>query len=221
MGGIITFVNPAACRLTGLEAKDLIGLNINDFFAEDHRDRAQSLTADISPEDPDRTIETKIVIAGRDFWLQSSVHGFFNSSGELIEFQVVARDITESRQAQEVVRESENRFRLLADAMPQLVWTATPGGQVDYYNRRHEQFSCLVQNAFDFWEWTGGIHPEDLQATMEFYIRAVETEEAVHVEHRIQDRNGIYHWYLTRGVPVHDEQGRLAKWIGTTTDIND
>ncbi len=145
----------------------------------------------------------------------------FRSTGGRALASVIFQDITWRKKAERILKESENRFRELADAMPQLIWTATPDGLVDYFNLRHEEFRCLIRQDSGLWEWSGCIHSDDLQATMKFGRRIVESGVADKVEHRLQDKHGVYRWYLTRGVPVRDEQGRLTKWIGTTTDIND
>lgn len=127
----------------------------------------------------------------------------------------------ERRQAAEALRASEERFRQLADAMPQLVWTAEPDGRVDYYNRRYREYQGITPNEKEGFHWAPVLHPDDLQPTVEAWERALATGEVYQVEHRVRMADGRYRWHLSRGVPVRNEQGRITKWYGTATDIHD
>ncbi len=119
----------------------------------------------------------------------------FRSTGGRALASVIFQDITWRKKAERILKESENRFRELADAMPQLIWTATPDGLVDYFNLRHEEFRCLIRQDSGLWEWSGCIHSDDLQATMKFGRRIVESGVANKVEHRLQDKHGVYRWH--------------------------
>ncbi|HET6489364.1 MAG TPA: PocR ligand-binding domain-containing protein [Syntrophales bacterium] len=110
--------------------------------------------------------------------------------------------------------ESEERFRQLADAMPQLMWTATPDGRVDYFNRRLREFRCIRQ-------LTPVIHPEDLPRTLTAWQRGIQSGRAYEIEHRLQRADGSFRWYLTRAVPILDDAGGVIEWLGTSTDVDD
>ncbi|MBE9227968.1 PAS domain S-box protein [Phormidium sp. LEGE 05292] len=129
-------------------------------------------------------------------------------------------DLTERQQAENALRQSEQSFRNLADSMPQIVWTANPDGTVDYYNQRVYEFSGFSQQADGTWEWQPVLYPDDEQRTVEAWQQAVETGEIYECEHRIKRVNGEFRWYLSRGIPVKDEQGCVIKWYGTATDIH-
>ncbi len=217
--GTIISANPSAQRILDMTEEEILRggrdkvADISDTRMKNaigERDRTGRFIGEVNFKKKDGSV----------FPVEISSVVFRSKSGRTLA-SIIFQDITWRKDAERSLKESENRFRELADAMPQLIWTATPDGLLDYFNRRHEEFSCLIRQDSGFWEWTGGIHPDDLQATMEFWSRAVESGNADQVEHRLQDKNGVYHWYLTRGVPVRDEQGRHTKWIGTTTDIND
>jgi len=119
------------------------------------------------------------------------------------------------------VRQSEERFRQLADSMPQLVWTADPDGVVDYYNQRYREFGGIAPEPGGLWEWGPVLHPDDLQPTVEAWHHALRTGEVYQVEHRARRADGSYRWHLSRGVPARDEEGKIVKWYGTATDIDD
>ena len=120
----------------------------------------------------------------------------------------------QNRQAQQALQESETRFRQLADAMPQLVWTATPDGKVDYFNRRLREFKHLEQ-------MMPVIHPEDLPRTSKVWQRGIKTGRDYEIEHRMQRADGSFRWFLTRALPIRDEAGCVIKWFGTSTDVDD
>jgi len=89
----------------------------------------------------------------------------------------VGRDITERKQSEEALRENELHFRNLANSMPQLVWTATPDGRMDYFNRRIEEFHGIEEQPDGSWEWSKVVHPEDLQPTVDTWQKAVTSGE--------------------------------------------
>jgi two-component system CheB/CheR fusion protein len=119
------------------------------------------------------------------------------------------------------LRASEERFRQLADAMPQLVWTANPDGAVDYYNRRHRLYGGIAPTLEGNWEWSPVLHPDDLQLTMAAWDEALRSGQTYQIEHRVRMADGSYRWHLSRGIPTFDERGMLVKWYGTATDVHD
>ena len=124
------------------------------------------------------------------------------------------------RQVEVEKEKSELRFRQLADSMPQLVWSARPDGKVDYYNRRFEEFAGFRQGADGSWEWPPVVHPEDLPRTIAAWENAVRTGVPYEIEHRIRRVDGSFRWYLSRSVPVRENDG-ICKWYGSATDIDD
>ncbi|MEJ2525353.1 MAG: ATP-binding protein [Desulfuromonadales bacterium] len=131
------------------------------------------------------------------------------------------RDITDQKKSEIALRESEERFRQLADAMPQLVWTADPMGNIDYCNRRFQEINGLEQKPDGYWEWVQVLHPDDRERTVLAWQSAVQNENVYQVEHRIQRNDGCFRWSLTRARPVKNSAGVIVKWYGTTTDIDD
>jgi PAS domain S-box-containing protein len=125
------------------------------------------------------------------------------------------------RHAQQAERESQQNFRTLADSMPQLVWSARPDGTVDYYNARRQEFTGFSQAPDGTWKWDPVLHPDDLQPTAGAWERAVRTGTLYQIEHRVQRADGSFSWVLSRGTPIRDGDGRIVKWYGTATDIDD
>jgi PAS domain S-box-containing protein len=120
------------------------------------------------------------------------------------------------------LRESEARFRDLANAMPQLVWTAGPDGKVDYYNSTAAKYGGLQkEDAEDEWSWRAIVHPDELDHTSETWTAAQETG-FYECEHRIRMKDGSFRWHLSRASAVRDAKSEaIVKWFGTATDIHD
>jgi PAS domain S-box-containing protein len=132
-----------------------------------------------------------------------------------------ANKTTEMKRAAQALQESEARFRILADSMPQLVWTALPDGTVDYYNLRYKEYSGIAPQGDRDWVWAPVLHDDDVDATVNAWQNAVATEGIYQIEHRAKMADGSFRWHLSRGVPVHDSRGRLVRYFGTATDIHE
>jgi PAS domain S-box-containing protein len=128
---------------------------------------------------------------------------------------------TRSREAAEAaLRESETRFRTLAESLPQLVWTYLPDGRCDYLSRQWLDYTGMSTAQLLDPEWLRHvIHPDDFAATTACWGAAIEGCGDYDLEHRIRGAGGSYRWFKTRGTPVRDKAGRVAKWFGTCTDI--
>jgi PAS domain S-box-containing protein len=132
------------------------------------------------------------------------------------------RDSTARQLAELALRESEARFRQLADAMPQIVWTATPDGNVDYLNQRWFDYTGLPIEESRNLAWQAVLHPEDVPNCNERRNRAFAAGEAYEVEYRFRRAaDGAYRWHLGRAVPIRNPDGAMARWFGTCTDIDD
>lgn len=116
------------------------------------------------------------------------------------------------------LKNSREQFRQLAEFMPQIVWTATPGGEIDYFNRRWLE---LVGSHEDE-NWIMLLHPDDVGPYLQAWRHAVRTGTPFELECRFRERNGqSWRWFLSRAVPVRNEAGAVVRWFGTCTDIQD
>jgi PAS domain S-box-containing protein len=118
------------------------------------------------------------------------------------------------------LKASEERFRQLANAMPQLVWSAGPDGKIDYYNDRHHVLKGIYQDSTGMWHWQASIHPDDIAQSAEAWQRAIQSGQPYEIEQRVQEADESYHWYLTRSVPAKDNDGSVIRWYGTSTNID-
>jgi two-component system sensor histidine kinase/response regulator len=137
---------------------------------------------------------------------------------------IVARTVAvaiERSRAEEALRESEQRWRSLTEALPQLVWTAAPDGSCDYFSTQWTQYTGTPESELLGWRWLGTLHPHDRERTRQAWTTAVQGPGTYDVEYRVRRSDGEYRWFKTRGVPIRDGDGSVFKWFGTCTDITD
>ena len=141
--------------------------------------------------------------------------------GNFVMSRSVVYDAIERKRADEAIRQSESRLRQLADAMPQIVFTRGPDGEVDYINRRWYEYSGAAVEQPIVKTWADAVHPDDLEGTQLRWQEAVTAGSLFDAEYRLRRKDGHYRWHLSRVIPVRNQHGQVVKWIGTLTDIHD
>lgn len=131
------------------------------------------------------------------------------------------RERAERRRAEAALEESERSFRTLAESVPQMVWSARADGWHVYFNQRWVAYTGLSAAESCGAGWMTRLHPDDQPRAANTWAKAMEQGAPTSMELRIRRADEIYRWWLVRGVPVHDATGRIIKWFGTCTDIDD
>ncbi|CAN5641545.1 hypothetical protein BH10PSE5_BH10PSE5_06390 [soil metagenome] len=119
------------------------------------------------------------------------------------------------------LKDGEDRFRAIADSMPQMVWSTLPDGYHDYYNARWYEFTGMQAGSTDGESWSGMFHPDDQERAWALWSRSLETGEPYEIEYRLRRHDGVYRWTLGRALPIRDPAGQITRWFGTCTDIDD
>ncbi|MBG1265714.1 response regulator [Nostoc sp. WHI] len=132
------------------------------------------------------------------------------------------QEILERQRILEILRQSEERYRYLAEAIPQLVWTTNPNGECDFFNQNWCEYTGLTLEQSLGSGWLTALHPDDIQNADEVWSNAVKNSTIYNNEYRFKRASdGSYRWQLARGLPLKDEQGIVVKWFGTCTDIHE
>src|SRR5882724_9344518 len=125
------------------------------------------------------------------------------------------------RRAEEALRESEQRWRSLTEALAQLVWGAHPDVWCDYFSTQWTNYTGVGESDLLGWRWMETLHPDDREPTRQFWTESVAGRQPYDVEYRVRRSDGTYGWFKTRGTPIRDSDGTIVKWFGTCTDITD
>jgi PAS domain S-box-containing protein len=171
-----------------------------------------------------RPFEMVFSIRGADGVLRpflTRINPAFDACGAVTNWYGVNMDISLQVEAEDAVAKSEARFRLLADSMPQLVWSATPDGARDYHNARWYEFTGAPIGGSDGDAWAEWVHPEDRDAALAVWRRARAAGDAFQSEYRLRHRSGDYRWVLAGGQAERDSAGRVTRWYGAYTDIEE
>jgi PAS domain S-box-containing protein len=133
------------------------------------------------------------------------------------------RQETAPNDLQAALLESEARFRLMADVVPQIVWITDAEGRVEFFNRQWRDYTGVEYQPTTAWEVAARhLHPDDEAVTVNAFEAARQAGATFKVEHRIRSRNGAYRWFLVRAEPYRSpESGEIVRWFGTSTDIDD
>ncbi|HLJ18396.1 MAG TPA: PAS domain S-box protein [Bryobacteraceae bacterium] len=132
-------------------------------------------------------------------------------------------DISDRKQAEEAIRESEERFRTLAAALPELIWSAGPDGSIEYVNPLWREYAGWSANQPANQDpWTELLHPEDRERYLQGWSKSLGTGAGFEVQCRLRRASDkAYRWFLCRAVPVRDSSGKIVRWLGGCTDVHD
>jgi formate hydrogenlyase transcriptional activator len=126
-----------------------------------------------------------------------------------------------SQHAEEALRASEESFRLIVDSIPAFAWYASPDGKIEYLNQRILDFTAERQENLVGFGWANVLHPDDVEATKKAWLHSVETGEPCEVDQRVRRFDNIYRWFRTNAQPLRDTSGRVIRWYGVATEIED
>lgn len=162
---------------------------------------------------PDGTIES-------GFW-EASHTPVLDEAGDVKFLIQKTSNVTEREKAKKEAQERENKFRFMADAIPQLITTINPQGETDYFNARWQKYTGLNPDEIKARNWQSLIHPDDIDKLKTQWKKVFVAQEPLITEFRLRDRDGNYRWFQNRTLPMLDEAGKLIMWVGSSTDIHD
>jgi PAS domain S-box-containing protein len=221
---IIVF-NAAAEKLFACRARDAIGSSINRFIPE--RFRESHLAHIRHFGETGATTRARGAMGalwglrntGEEFPIEASISQTVSGGQKL--FTLIIRDETERRRAEAALRESEERFRLVANAAPVMIWMSGPDKLCTYFNQPWLEFTGRSIQAELGHGWVESVHPEDWDACLKTYTNAFDRREGFEMEYRLRRHDGEYRWILDQGIPQFQQDGSFTGYIGSCIDVTD
>ena len=245
--GRAIFVNDAASRLLGYTHREILGKSMHELTHHHYADGSVFPAS----ECPIRFSVSDAVqhrVGGDTFWSKSGKAILVDYTSipikdgrKVVAVVVTFRDISEQQRAEEqalrlkrehealaaaerareALRESEVRYRFMAEAIPVLIWTALPDGQLDYVTERTARYFGVSTEALLRDGWKDVVHPDDLAEVAARWAHSLATGEPYKVEFRLRAADGSYRWHIGNALAQCDEAGRVIRWFGTNTDIEE
>lgn len=154
-------------------------------------------------------------------WIEVKGRGIFDDSGNPERIVGTIRDITKEKYVKKQFVESQEKFKFLADFMPQMVWTSDNTGLHNYFNNAVFEFSGMPLQDLYGEGLLKMVHPADRNLCIEKWTHSVLTGEDFYLEHRLKSADGTYSWQISRAKPQRDDQGNIIMWVGSSTDIDE
>ncbi|HEX4716450.1 MAG TPA: PAS domain-containing sensor histidine kinase [Ktedonobacteraceae bacterium] len=222
--GYVDYYNQRWRDYTGLSTEQAQGNGWMQCTHPDDRQRVlavwQSAVQTGGPYETEQRLRQSTTGVYRWFLMQAVPYK--DAQGTILNYVGTCTDIDDRKQAEQRLKTSEENWRVLAETVPQLVWTTQPDGSVAYWNQRWYDYIGSSPKQSLGHEWSQFLHPDEYQQTLTAWRHALETGEPYEIEYRLKEGNtGSYRWFLTRGSPVRDDTGQIVKWFGTCTDIDD
>jgi PAS domain S-box-containing protein len=155
---------------------------------------------------------------GKYRWFLFSAYPSFGAYGQVIKWCGFSTDI-DNRKTEK--QDFENQFRIAIDTIPALVWAARADGSAEFLNMRWLDFTGLALDEARDWGWVNAIHPEDAKSLSDTWRTIIASGEPGEAEARLRRSDGEYRWFLFRATPLRDGTGKIVKWYGTNTDIEE
>jgi PAS domain S-box-containing protein len=154
-------------------------------------------------------------------WIRWEIRPWHRAGGQVGGIVIFSEDITQRKQADDALEESEHRFRTMADAMPQLAWVAKADGFIEWYNRRWYEYTGTTPEQMEGWGWQSVHDPQTLPKVMERWKNSIATGESFDMTFPLRGADGQFRAFLTRVRPLKDSEGRVVQWFGTNTDVDE
>ncbi len=164
--------------------------------------------------------EVRILLKDKSVrWIRLFGKISYNEGRFPVRVHCTVQDITELKALFNELKESEQKFRILADSMPQQIWTCDAKGHFNYCNQAVFNFSGLTFDELKEEGWTSMVHPEDIGESSRIWTESIASGKEFVIQHRLRNLVGEYRWHQSRAIPQKNSQGKIQMWVGTMTDI--
>lgn len=191
----------------------------------------------VHPDDLERTVAAQRAahVAARSYDVESrhrradGVYRWFNvlglplrdQEGRILCWFHLQIDIDDRKRAEDALAAGERNLQLMIETTPALFWTAEANGEADYFSQHYLDFVGAPAEQMRGWNWTAAVHPEDLPVLVSNWLAAMEASNDGQAEARLRGKDGEYRWFLFRARPLKDQQGKVVRWYGVNTDIEE
>jgi PAS domain S-box-containing protein len=225
--GLVISLNPVAVRLTAWSLDEAVGRPLREVFRTIHQASWRTDDLPIAKVVGDGEVilsDDEVVLVARDGTARSVEHNaapIRDSNGKVKGVVITFRDVTERYRIEQAQRESEDRFRTLADATPVLIWGSDTDRRCDYFNKQWLDFTGRSADEEQGEGWSLGVHPDDRKRCLRTYSQAFDARRPFTMEYRLKRHDGEYRWVINTGVPRFTPDGTFSGYIGSCIDIND
>jgi PAS domain S-box-containing protein len=213
-------INGELARIFGVRNEYIVGRPIGEFPPLNAKQAGDAIRKVFETGESISNLNLVRETDGDPGSLKAWLAGFFpvhNERGEVDVVGVALLNMTDRARAERALAASERKFRVVTNAMPQMVWSNLPDGTFDFYNEQCAEFAGSPETT----DWNELLHPDDYEKTRAAWSHALKTGEPYRMEYRFRDKNGEYHWFLARALPVFDNEGKIERWFGSATDISE
>ena len=222
LNGTITSWNSAAEKMFGYNANEIIDKPIATIIPPNQMCEEIEILSQIGKGLSVYSFETRRLRKDHtEIDISLTISPIKDSTGLIIGASKIARDITRQKQIEKQMLESEEKFRLLASSMAQLIWTGDADGNLNYFNQAVYKFSGFNLEKLRNGGWLEIVHPDDREENLNKWMHSITTGEDFIFEHRFRRHDGEYRWQLSRALAQKDSNGKIQMWVGTSTDIHE
>jgi formate hydrogenlyase transcriptional activator len=235
---IVDTIPGFVCTLSAEGEVELLNRQLVEYFGKTTEELKDWDASDaVHPEDLPRVIDAwrRSVETGQPYdlelrqrradgvyrWFQSRALPARDLEGRITSWYMLLTDIDDRKRAEDALRSNEQSLRLIFDSIPGFISTHSAAGEIEVINRQTLEYFGKTAEELKKWATSDDVHPDDVPRMIDAWKRAVETGQPVEVEHRSRGADGVYRWFLLRGRPQRDDEGRVVRWYNLVTDVDD
>lgn len=211
----VVYINRKAKKLFSIETSDqALGRSVWDILPVDGQEMIQECWGEVTQNN--KSVQVEFYYPALEAWLDMTI--IPSQDGVAIYCTNISR---QKQLEHDTLVQSEENFRLLANSLPQIVWSRDNDGKIDYFNDRWYEFAGQPYETDFESGWLAAIHPEDLKPTLAKLEWAWKTGEPYQVEYRLQNAEGKYKWFLEQAMSIKNKRKKVIRWFGTNTNIDE
>jgi PAS domain S-box-containing protein len=220
--GSLEVINHQVFEYFGQTLEELRHWGTNDtIHAEDLPHVIEVFTRSIASGTPYEIVQRFRRSDGVYRWFTNRGSPVRDPNGQISRWCVLLTDVDERKRAEDGLRASARKLKLIIDTIPALAWSARPDGSAEFFNQHFLDYSGLSAEEASDWGWMIALHPEDMNGIAAAWQRIMASDAPGETEARLRKHDGEYRWFLFRVNPLRDEQGKVVEWYGVNIDIED